>query len=521
LDAENKRLGISIGDENLAQELMNIPSFQGLDGSFDRDAYAFAIDQAGMNESEFEDSVREDTVRSLLQGAVVSGLVMPDVYANTVIEFVAEERDFTWSQLTSDNLTTAVTAPTEAEVEAFYNDNQDRFMLPATRQITYAWLSPEMIIDQVDVDEAALQKLYDDRDSEFNRPERRLVERLAFADDAAAQAAMEQIAAGTATFTSLVEGRGLSLSDVDLGDVTKAQLAKAGEAVFLAPANGIAGPAPSTLGPSLFRVNGILGAQSTSFDEAKDLLREELAAERSRRLIDTQIGNIDDLLAGGATLEELVEETDMELGVLNWHPASEDDLAGYEDFRAAASAVALEDFPQIEVLEDGGIFALRLEGETPSQPAPLEDVAVDAAAAINAARNTEALKGLIETLKPRLNDGTSFTSFGFTANEEVDMDRAAFVPNTPPQFLTEVFEMEVGELRTLESPEGLIVVRLNAIEAPATDDPEVTALKAAITAQLSSGISQDVFAAYAQALQGMYPTQINQQALNAVHVNLQ
>ncbi|WP_294226666.1 peptidylprolyl isomerase [uncultured Shimia sp.] len=521
LDAENKRLGISIGDENLAQELRNIPSFQGLDGSFDRDAYAFAIDQAGMNESEFEDSVREDTVRSLLQGAVVSGLVMPDIYADTVIEFVAEERDFTWSQLTGDNLTTAVAAPTEAEVEAFYNDNEDRFMLPATRQITYAWLSPEMIIDQVEVDEAALQKLYDDRDSEFNRPERRLVERLAFADDAAAQAAIEQISAGTATFTSLVEGRGLSLSDVDLGDVTKAQLGEAGEAVFLAPANGIAGPAPSTLGPSLFRVNGILGAQSTSFDEAKDLLREELAAERSRRLIDTQIGNIDDLLAGGATLEELVEETDMELGVLNWHPASEDDLAGYESFRAVASAVTLDDFPQIEVLEDGGIFALRLEGETPSQPAPLEDVAEDAASAITAERTTEALKGLIETLTPRLNDGTSFTSFGFTANEEVDMDRAAFVPNTPPQFLTEVFEMEVGELRTLDSPEGLIVVRLNAIEAPATDDPEITSLKAAITAQLSSGISQDVFAAYAQALQTMYPTQINQQALNAVHVNFQ
>ncbi len=521
MDAENERLGISIGDENLRQELMNIPSFQGLDGSFDRDAYSFAIDQAGMNESEFEDSVREDTVRSLLQGAVISGLVMPDIYADTVIKFVAEERDFTWSKLTADNLTRPVAAPTEAEIEAYYTENQDRFMLPSTRQITYAWLSPEMIIDQVEVDETALQNLYEERDSEFNRPERRLVERLAFADEAAAQAAMDQIAAGTATFTSLVEGRGLSLADVDLGDVTKAELGEAGEAVFLTPANGIAGPAQSDLGPALFRVNGILSAQTTTFEEAKDMLREELAADRARRLIDTQIGNIDDLLAGGATLEELVAETDMELGTLNWHPLSEDDLAGYEGFREVASTVTAEDFPQIEVLEDGGIFALRLEGETPSQPAPLADVAEDAAAQITAKRTTEALKALIETLKPRLNDGTSFTSFGFTANEEIDMDRAAFVPGTPPQFLTEIFEMEVGELRTLDSPDGLIVVRLNAITDPETDNPEVTALKAAITAQLSSGISQDVFAAYAQALQGMYPTQINQQALNAVHASFQ
>ena len=211
----------------------------------------------------------------------------------------------------------------------------------------------------------------------------------------------------------------------------------------------------------------------------------------------------------------------MELGTINWHPLSEDDLAGYEGFREVASTVTVEDFPQIEVLEDGGIFALRLEGETPSQPAPLADVAEEAAAQITADRTTEALKGLIETLKPRLNDGTSFTSFGFTANEEVEMDRAAFVPGTPAEFLSEIFEMEVGELRTLDSPDGLIVVRLNAITEPATDDPEVTALNAPNTAPPTSRLPQDLFAAYAQALQGMYPTQINQQALNAVHANFQ
>ncbi len=521
MDAENERLGISIGDENLRDELMNIPAFQGLDGSFDRDAYAYAIEQAGMNESEFEDSVREDTARALLQGAVVSGLNMPPAYADTVITFVAEERDFTWSKLTGDNLTRPVEAATDADAEAYYTDNLDRFMVPATRQITYVWLSPEMIIDQVDVDEEALKTLYDERADEFNRPERRLVERLAFADEAAAEAALAEITAGTTSFTDLVEARGLSLSDVDLGDMTKAELGAAGEAVFLAPANAVVGPAVTDLGPALFRINGILSEQITTFEEAKADLREEIAADRARRMIDTQIGDIDDLLAGGATLEELAEETEMQLGSLDWHLAAEDEIAGYEGFREAASQVALEDFPQIEVLEDGGIFALRLEGETESQPAPFADVRDEAAAAVTAQRTTEALQSLIETLKPRLNDGTSFTSFGFTANEEVDMDRAAFVPGTPPEFLTEIFAMEVGELRTLESPDGLIIVRLNAVHAPTTDDPEIVSLKAAITAQLSSGISQDIFQAYAQALQTLYPTQLNQQALNAVHAQFQ
>ncbi|GAA6179639.1 peptidyl-prolyl cis-trans isomerase [Shimia sp. NS0008-38b] len=521
MDAENDRLGISIGDENLREELMAIPAFQGLDGSFDRDAYSFAIDQAGMNESEFEDSVREDTARSLLQGAIVSGLPMPSVYADTVIKYVAEERDFTWAQLTAANLTRPVDTPSEAEIAAYYDANQADFMVPATRQITYAWLSPEMIIDQVEVDETALRTLYDDRDSEFNRAERRLVERLAFADEAAAQTALDEIAAGTTTFEDVVAARGLSLADVDLGDMTKAELGAAGEAVFLTPAGGIAGPAQTTLGPALFRVNAVLPAQITTFEDARDILREELAADRARRLIDAQVGDIDDLLAGGATLEEVAEETDMQLGTLDWHPAAEHPLAGYEGFRAVAAVVNADDFPQVDVLDDGGIFALRLDDETEAHPAPLVDVTESVSEALIEERTAEALTALVQTLRPRLNDGTSFTSFGFTAIEETDMDRGAFVPGAPLDFMTTVFEMEPGELRTVDSTNGLIVVRMNAITEPATDDPEVAALKASITAQLSSGVSQDVFQAYAEALQATYPAEINQQALNAVHAQFQ
>ncbi len=521
MDAETDRLGMSIGDENLRAELMQIPAFQGLNGDFDRDAYSFAIDQAGMTETQFEDSVREDTARSLLQGAVVSGMRMPTAYADAVVAYVAEERDFTWTRLTGDNLTRAIETPNDADITAYYEANQDQFMVPATRQITYTWLSPEMIIDDVDVDQTALQELYDDRSAEFNRPERRLVERLVFADEAAAQAALERLQRGETAFETLVEERGLALSDVDLGDVSKAELGAAGDAVFMTDAGGIAGPSQSDLGPALFRVNGILTATATSFEEASEDLREELAAERARRVIDAQIGDIDDLLAGGATLEDVAAETDMVLDTLNWHAAVEADLAGYAGFRDAVSVVSVDDFPQVETLDDGGIFALRLEGETDAHPAPLEDVRDDVIAALHAERTTEALHALVDRLMPRLQAGTDIASFGFTAREEIDLDRGAFVPNAPLTFLTEVFEMQPGEIRTLDTDDGLILVRLNVVEAPLTDDPEVIALKETITSQLSAGVSQDVFQAYAQALQQMYPTQINQQALNAVHAQFQ
>ncbi|KPA22361.1 Peptidyl-prolyl cis-trans isomerase D [Shimia sp. SK013] len=522
LDAETSRLGLSIGDENLRRELLAIPAFQGINGDFDRDAYAFAIDQAGMSESVFEDSVREETARSLLQGAIVSGINIPNSYAATVIDFVAEDRDFTWTKLTADNLTTPVEDPSEADVRAYYDANIDSYMLPATRQITFAWVTPAMLLDTVDVDEAALKALYEERDAEFNQPERRLVERLAFADAEAAETALGKLRTGETSFEALVESRGLALSDVDLGDVSKAELSTAGEAVFLTPVGGIAGPVATDLGPALFRVNGILPARFTSFEDAVTELRKDLAIDRARRVIDLQVDVADDLLAGGATLEELADETDMMIGTIDWHNNTSDDIAGYEGFRAAATAAAEGDFPEIVSLEDGGMFALRLEGETESTPAPFAEVKDDASAALKATHVAEALGALVNTLEPQLKSGTHFTSFGFNANEETDMDRSDFVAGTPADFMSQVFEMTVGELRQIPAGDGgLLLVRLDAIAAPDYSNPEISGLINLINQQLSGGISQDLFQVYAEALQVAYPAEINTQAINAVHAQMQ
>ncbi len=521
MDAENERLGISIGDENLRRELLAIPAFQGLDGSFDRDAYTFAIDQAGMNEREFEVSVREETARSLLQGAMVTGLSMPQPFADALVGYVAEERDFTWVQLGAENLETPITAPTEAEIRAYYDENIDQFMLPATRQITYAWLSPEMIIDSVEVDEDALRTLYDERHSEYIRPERRLVERLVFADSAAAEDALARLQRGETSFETLVTDRGLTLADVDMGDVTELELGDAGEAVFAATAGGFAGPAQTNLGPALFRVNAVLDAQETPFEDARAELREELAVDRARRVIDAQISDVDDLLAGGATLEELADETDMQIGTVDWHPAAEGGISGFEAFRATASVVADSDFPEVEGLADGGIFSLRLDGETEATPAPYEDVSADAAAAIVAARTSEALQEYVDGVIPQLETAGSFADMNFVATEESGIDRSGFIPGTPANFLETVFAMEIGDLRSLPTEGGLIVVRLTDVHAPNMEDAQISAIADSLNQQLAGALAQDIFEAYARHLQTEYPMVVNQQALNAVHAQFQ
>lgn len=521
LDDETKRLGISIGDENLRDEIVQIPQFQGINGEFDRLAYEGALEQIGLNESRFEEQMRDETSRTLLQAAVLGGVNAPDTYTDSVLNFIGEKRDVTWAALDRSNLVTGVPVPSEDDLAAFHQENAPLFTAPETKRITYVLLSPEMIIDTVEVDETLLREAYEDRAEQYNQPERRLVERLAYPDQDAADAAYTKLANGEATFEDLVAERGLDLIDIDLCDVSQVDLGSAGTAVFAASAGDVTHPVTTDLGPALFRVNAVLAAQQTSFEDALPELREELAIDRARRVIDSQIDAIDDLLAGGASLEDLAQESDVELGQIDWHPDMAEGIGAFENFRAAAAEVTDTDYPEVLQLQDGGIFALRLDEIVPPSLQPLDEVRDQVETAwTNVAVVTE-LEKQLETDLPRLRDGATFEEIGLTPNLAENLTRTSFEPETPAEFNQTAFEMQQGDVNTLNSNGQIFILRLDNITPPADDDPALAQIKPAIQNQYANGLSQDLFQLMADDIRSRVGIELNQQVLNAVHANFQ
>ncbi len=497
-----------------------IPAFQGINGEFDRDGYAQALRAAGLNEAEFETSLREETARQLLQGAVLSGVEMPAAFAQTLVNYVSEARDFTWVRLDETALEAPVAAPDEETLQAYFEANAESFVLPATKKITYAWLNPVDILDQVEMPEAELRAEYEARSEQYNQPERRLIERLVFADAQAADQAAASLEVGGTTFEALVRERGLELSDVDLGDVDRASLGAAGDAVFEAEVGAIVGPAPSALGPALFRVNAVLPEQIVTFEEAEPELRGALATDRAIRLVEAQAEDFDDRLAGGATLEQLAEETDMVLGQIDWTVDSSEGIAAYDGFREAAATVQQGDFPQIDQLEDGGIFALRLDEALPERPALFDEVRTEVEDRWRAQATVQALASRAEGLRGALEDGTSIEDQGVTERVETDQTRAAFIVGTPADFTETVFEMTPGEVRILEGEETVVLVRLDAIN-PAQDSPEAQAIAAQLRNEQNEALARGLFELFAEDALLRAGQNIDPRAVNAVNVNFQ
>ena len=519
-DFEAEAIGLSVGDDELAAALSQIPAFQGPDGTFDRDAYRFALQNAGLSEAEFEEDLRDETARTMLQGAVLAGTAPPDTYVDALLAYAGEARAFTHATLDRSSLETGMPVPAEADLEAYYEAHLDDYIRPATKVITYAWVTPAMILDTVEVDEEALRAAYDERAETYDVPERRLVERLVFADEAAARQARSRLDAGETDFETLVTDRGLDISDIDLGDVTRDALGAAGDAVFAAAPGAVVGPVQSSLGPALFRVNGVLAAQSTSFEEARDALRDELALDRARRVIESQAQVYDDELAGGATLEQLASDTEMQLGQIEWAGESQDGIAGYEAFRTAAQALQDGDFPAIEPLGDGGVFALRLDEVLPEAPLPFEEVRDRVQEGWERARATEALTEAAEALVAQVGDGQTFGDLGLDSTSEPGLTRDAQVTGLPQGLLEAVFEMEPAQIRILPGNGEVTIVRLDEVIPVDPEAEPSQALAERLREQAANDVAQDLFRALAADIQSRAEVRINQQALSAVHTQM-
>ncbi|WP_255440523.1 peptidylprolyl isomerase [Paracoccus sp. MC1854] len=537
LEEEARRIGLSVGDETVLRDLTTAPGFQTTGGQFDPARYQDVLRQEGLRPAEFEEDVRMDAARLILQDAVVGGVIAPRTLRDNTAAWILERRDFSWDELTSEDLGAPISAPDDETLAAWHQGNAARFTAPEVRRITFAWLTPEMLVDSVELDETALRDLYESRIDEFRQPERRMVERLVYPSEADAAAAKARLDTGEATFEQLAAERGLTLSDIDLGEPSEAELGAAGPAVFALDQPGVVGPVQTPLGPALMSMNAILDPVDIPFEQAVVDLRAEAAADRARRVIEEQAHDLEDRIAGGATLEELAEATDMELGTIAFSAETPSEgIAAYPGFRERARVLSESDFPQLHQFDEGGIFAMRLDELVAPALIPFDEVRDEVLADWTAAETRRELKARAEERElvveseaeanaPASTDETVGPAAlapaqGFQVATDVERDTG--IEGVPQSVVADGFRLtEPGEVAAVEAEGRVFIIRLDAIRPADLTAEEAAPIVAGVENRLTNSLQADLFNAYARALQMKHGITISDSALAAADARLQ
>ena len=522
LESEADRIGISVGDQAVAKRIRENPAFSGVGGGFDREGYRFALQSAGLNESGYEEDIRDEAARELLQGAVAGGVEVPAAYVDAIARWIAESRDVTLATVTVQDLPGGDLAPTDADLTAFYDADPTRFETPELRAITYVWMTPDSVVDNIQIDEDQLRQLYEDRAADYRQPQRVLAERLAFADMQSATDALAAIESGTTTFDALVAERGLTLEDVDQGELSRDGLDPViADALFALEQPGLAGPVETPLGPAIYRVNAVLDATEVPLEDVRDDLVAEAGIDAARRRIDAAREDIDDLLAGGATLEEVADQTDMELGNIRWDPAAGEEQGGfgivaYDEFRSAARAAQAGDFPELGTLSDGGLFSLRLDEVIAPIVPPLDEIRGQ----VEAAWRSESLRSRLFERAGELSENPVQDILG-QPETLTGIVRDATLEGAPDGLIDRIFEAAPGDIFAFEGDDQrAFVVRVDAVTEADLTTGDGAQLRQAIETQTGTELTGDLFESYGRSVQGMAGFTVNSQAVEAVQSQL-
>ena len=243
-------------------------------------------------------------------------------------------------------------------------------------------------------------------------------------------------------------------------------------------------------------------------------LRAELAQDRARRIITDSVADIDDRLAAGATVEELAQETEMELGGIAYFSGLQDGIAAYDAFREAAEALKEGDFPEVVELEDGGIFAMRLDEVIAPRLRPFEEVEEQVTAGWQAEETRRLLAAKAGGMKALLDAGDAFDTLGLTVETGEGLTRGAV---NPPAMARQIFSMETGQSAVIEAGNEVYLLRLDAILPPDAEDPAAAFLRQTLDSQAAQSLTQDIYGYFAESLLGEAGLTLEQSAINAVH----
>ena len=519
-EASSRNLGIS--DDRVARIIAEDAAFRGSDGNFDRERFLGLLRNAGVDQDDYVRDIRQDLVRNQVTSSVASGIDVPQPLVEALYRFQNEERTVSFLAVDGSSIE-PVAPPDAATVQAYFEENKERFRAPEYRKLALLTLDPAALADPAAVTQEELAAEYERRKAEFSRPERRRIEQMRFDAREAAEQAMATIKA-PGDFAAVAASRGIAPADLDQGLKTKTEILDpaVAEAAFAAQPNVPVAVLDNAIEPSIIRVTEIEPGSVQPLDEVADRLRTEVAARLARERVQDAYDKVEDERAGGATLEEIASSQSLPFRLID--AVAEDgtapdgsavDLPAKDQLLTEAfqSDVGVENNP-IRGPGDSYVFYDVVE-IIPARDRALEEARDQVVAAWTAAETEKRVNERANALFDRVKTGeplpTLAAEIGGTVQTVERVKRGAPPPGLSANAAAQAFAGPEGHVANAEgdAPPARILLRVDRVTAPAFF-PEAADAQA-IKRQLGDALRNDVLQSYRRQLLQERETRINNQ----------
>jgi peptidyl-prolyl cis-trans isomerase D len=295
-----EKLNFNTSDERLQRVFATDPQLAFLrkpDGTLNKELLA----AQGMSPAQFEQQLRQDlSMRQVLIG--LGGTAFgPSAATGAALDALLQQREVRIARFEAKNYT-AKAAPTDAEIQAYYDDpkNVAGFEAPERASIEYLVLDLEAIKAGIRVSDEELRKYYDENAARYTVAEERRASHILIKADKSAPA--DQRAEAKAKAESLLDGArknpkgfadlarknsedpGSAANGGDLDFFGRGAMVKPFEdAAFSLKVGELSPVVESDFGYHVIQLTGTRGGDKKSFDVAKAEIAEEIKGQLAQR----------------------------------------------------------------------------------------------------------------------------------------------------------------------------------------------------------------------------------------------
>ncbi|MES2289393.1 MAG: SurA N-terminal domain-containing protein [Pseudomonadota bacterium] len=396
--------------------IASIPAFNGPTGKFDPTTFQQVLAQRKLSESMLRDDfAREALTKALaipIAGAarVPAGLVQP--YASLLLE----SREGRVAEVPSSAFMPTA-APSDAEVQGFYQRNLARYTVPERRVVRYATFDKSIVAEKAKATDAEIEALYKSQEKDYGAREKRTFTQLIVPTEAEANALLAKIKGGMsmADAGKSVKRDALTVPATDPRGFEQLTGPEVAAAAFAAPKGEIAAIKRSGLGYHVVRVDSIQTIAATPLSSVRAKLAADIATQKEARAIADFVGEIEDAATGGATFDELAKKfaltTETTPALTNAGIAI--DTPAYKPSPAVSAVLtpvfqaSAEDDPTVTALpQNVGYVFWKLDRTIAAAPKPLAELRAQVVADVQNDKGAAAAKAAADKIVSAVNSGT-------------------------------------------------------------------------------------------------------------------
>jgi peptidyl-prolyl cis-trans isomerase D len=532
---ELQRLHIVSPDASVRDAIMSIPGFRGPDGKFNRQTFEAVLRSNSLTEPRFVDLIRADLAQRQLLDAVASGAAVPQSETTAIFDVQFEKRSADTAEFPIA-ATATPPAPTEADLQRWYDNHPDSYATPEFRRIKAIELSPETLSKDIDITDADLQAAYDQRKSDYVVEGKRTAQVITASDEAKARALADTWRAGADWAAIQKDATAAGASAVELADATEVLFPDPdlGKAVFAAQADTVSAPIKGALGWFVVKVTKIVPGSTRTLDQVKDELRTRVLASKAADMMYDRANKVDELLGNGTPFDGLPGDLGL-AGVAGTLDSSGETqggtpapIPGAPELKAAIIAAAFKarkdepahDLTEVQTPSTGGsaYYAVTVDDIIPPGKRPFEEVKAQVEAAWTADQQMREANASATKMLVALQGGQSFSDAATVAGVQPHLTplvtRSEQAEGMPPELQRVLFGLKKNEPTMVETPEGFIVAAPVEIVEP---DPKADAGDFDRVHQaLVRSMTSDVAKVFADAITNAATISVDQNNLNAI-----